>query len=73
MAERPLIMQWVVRSIPHGGPFEIFFCSTDWYNIGCGVCYPLCGMVHIKEPLLLIVVAGADSLSCLLSGPLPYI
>ena len=24
----------------------------DWYN--SGMCYPVCGMVHIKEPLLLI-------------------
>ena len=26
-----------------------------WCNKGCGMCYPVCGMVHIKEPLLLIV------------------
>ena len=26
----------------------------NWYNKGCGMCYPGCGMVHIKEPLLLI-------------------
>ena len=26
----------------------------DWCNKGCGICYPVCGMVHIKEPLLLI-------------------
>ena len=26
----------------------------DWYNKGRGMCYPVCGMVHIKEPLLLI-------------------
>ena len=24
------------------------------FNIGRGMCYPVCGMVHIKEPLLLI-------------------
>ena len=23
-------------------------------NKGCGMCYPVCGMVNIKEPLLLI-------------------
>ena len=23
----------------------------DWYNKGCGMCYPVCGMKHIKEPL----------------------
>ena len=26
----------------------------DWCNKGRGTCYPVCGMVHIKEPLLLI-------------------
>ena len=26
----------------------------DWYNKTRGMCYPVCGMVHIKEPLLLI-------------------
>ena len=26
----------------------------DWCNKGCGMCYPVCGVVHIKEPLLLI-------------------
>ena len=26
----------------------------DWYNKGRVMCYPVCGMVHIKEPLLLI-------------------
>ena len=26
----------------------------DWCNKGCGMCNPVSGMVHIKEPLLLI-------------------
>ena len=26
----------------------------NWCNKGHGMCYPVCGMVHIKEPLLLI-------------------
>ena len=26
----------------------------DWCNKGCGMSYPVCGMMHIKEPLLLI-------------------
>ena len=26
----------------------------DWCNKGRGICYNVCGMVHIKEPLLLI-------------------
>ena len=25
-----------------------------WCNKVCGICYPVCGMMHIKEPLLLI-------------------
>ena len=32
--------------------FAIFL--HDWCNKGCGMCYPVCRMVHIKEPLLLI-------------------
>ena len=24
--------------------------SHDWCNKGRGMCYPICGMVHIKEP-----------------------
>ena len=26
----------------------------NWCTKGCGMCYPVCGMMHIKEPLLLI-------------------
>ena len=26
----------------------------DWCNKGHGMCYPVCGIVHIKEPLMLI-------------------
>ena len=26
----------------------------DGFNKGSGMCYSVCGMVHIKEPLLLI-------------------
>ena len=40
-----------------GGPIELFLVEPvlyDWCNKGCGMCYPVCGMVDIKEPLLLI-------------------
>ena len=30
------------------------FSLHDWCNKGRGMCYPVWGMVHIKEPLLLI-------------------
>ena len=40
-----------------GGPIELFLFPAsvhDWCNKGRGMCNPVCGMVHIKEPLLLI-------------------
>ena len=56
--ERSLMVRWVVRSILHGAdPLSYFSFQPvlhDWCNKGCGMCYPVCGMVHIKEPLLLI-------------------
>ena len=33
----------------------------DWFNKGHGMCYPVCGMLHIKESLLLI---GKSSPCC---------
>ena len=38
-------------------PFSYFSFQPmlhDWCNKNCGMYYPVCGMVHIKEPLLLI-------------------
>ena len=40
-----------------GGPIELFLVPASvphWCNKDRGMCYPVCGMVHIKEPLLLI-------------------
>ena len=51
------IVRWVVGSILHGvelGYFSFQPVLHDWCYKGCGMCYPVCGMVHIKEPLLLI-------------------
>ena len=53
----------------------------NWCDKGCGICYPVCGMMHIKEPLLLIrkiSLSGGSRfpvgfLSRYLSGPLPYV
>ena len=50
----------------------------DWCNIGCGMCYPVCEMVHIKELLLLIGKSSPCGgsrfpLSYYLNGPLPFI
>ena len=54
MVEHQLIVRWVVRSIHRGGPTELFPVLHDLYSKGRGMCYPVCGMVHIKDPLLLI-------------------
>ena len=52
------MVRWVVRSILHGvDPLSYFSFQPvlhDWCNKCCGMCYPVCRMVHIKEPLLLI-------------------
>ena len=51
----------------------------DWCNKGLRMCYPVCGLMHIKEPSVLIGkitvahVAAAGFLSRYLNGPLPYV
>ena len=53
----------VVRAFAHGAmgrqidPLSYFSFQPvlhDCCNKGRGMCYPVCGMVHIKEPLLFI-------------------
>ena len=60
--ERSLMVRWVVGSILHGvDPLSYFSFQPmlhDWCNKGRGMCYPVCGMVDIKEPLLLIDKSG---------------
>ena len=51
----------------YGGSSEPFVIPANWCNKGCGMCYPVCGMVHIKEPLWQRVF------SCYLSGPSPHV
>ena len=75
--ERSLMVRWVVGSILHGvDPLSYFSFQPvlhDWCNKGRGMCYPVCGMVHIKEPLLLIdnssLCAAAGFLSHYQNGP----
>ena len=58
VVEHLLMVRWVVGSILHGvNPLS--YCSFqpvlhDWCFKGCGMCYPVYGIVHIKEPLPLI-------------------
>ena len=53
-----LMVRWVVGLILHGvDPLSYFSFQPvlhDWCNKGCGMYYPVCGIMHIKEPLLLI-------------------
>ena len=52
-----LVTTNVLFSIRHKFPLSYFSFQPvlhDWCNKGRGMCYPVCGMVHIKEPLLLI-------------------
>ena len=56
--ERSVMVRWVVGSILHGADPLSYFSFRPVLHDGCnkgrGVCYPVCGMMHIKEPLLLI-------------------
>ena len=42
-------MGWTHWAISHSSQ-----CSTTGVTKSCGMCYPICGMMHIKEPLPLI-------------------
>ena len=52
------MVRWVVGSILHGvDPLSYFSFQPvllDWFNKGHGMYYPARGMMHIKEPLVLI-------------------
>ena len=72
------MVRWFVGSILHGEhelfPFQPVF--HDWYNIGRGMSYPVCGMMHIKKRKLserMAHVAAAGFLSRYLYCPLPYV
>ena len=63
-----------------GGPLSYFSFKPvlhDWCNKGRGMCHPVCGMMHIKEPLLLIgkssPCGGCRFPLSLSEGPLPYV
>ena len=64
-AHQMLLGYYLVRPVLH-----------NWCNKGHGMCCPDCGMMRIKEPLLLIRksshVVEARLLSRYLNIPLPY-
>ena len=61
----------------NAGHFSFQPVLHDWRNKGRGMYYPVCGMMHIKEPCCyserVAYVAAAGFLSRYLSGPLPYV
>ena len=74
------MVRWIVGSILHGGPIELFLVPVlhTRCNKSHDMSYSVCGMMHIKEPLLLIVKSSPCGgsgfpLSLCLSGPLPYV
>ena len=44
------MVRWIVESIPHVGPIELFLVPPVFHNWRnkCGMYYPACGVVHIK-------------------------
>ena len=72
------MVQWVIGSILHGGSIELFLVPASTPRVvykGCGMCYPVCGMMHIKKNLLLIGKSspcGGSGFPLSLSGSLPY-
>ena len=51
-----------VRSWCNGSSDRSFMVKPlgyfSWCNKGRGICYPVCGMMHIKETLLLIKMSS---------------
>ena len=51
------MVRWVVRLIPNLGPTELLYVSASAPRLvykGHCTYYPVCGMVHITEHMLLI-------------------
>ena len=38
MVEHTIINRWVIGSIPHSGPIELFLISHNCYNVSDGAC-----------------------------------
>ena len=54
----------VIGSIFNGGPIELYLITPvlhNWCNKGRGMYYPVCGMMRIKDHLLLIGKSSGGS------------
>ena len=72
------MVRWLVGLILHGGPIDLLLVLASAPRLDHGMCSPVCGVVHIKDPSLPIervahVVAAAGFLSRYLNDPLPYV
>ena len=67
-----VILVWLTYLVAF---FLVQVVLHDWCNKCRGICYPACGMMHIKEPLLLIGKSSPGMatgfICCYLGGPLP--
>ena len=57
MVECPLMVQWVIRSIPDGGPFQLFLVPASALQLVQQRPLYVASCLwdgHIKDPLLLI-------------------
>ena len=45
----------------------------NWFNKDCGMNYPVCGMMHIKHPLLLIEKVASEVMCFLSPSGLTYV
>ena len=62
---------WNILAISHFQPV-----LHNWCNKGHGMFYPVYGMMHIKDPLLLFgkgSPCGSSRFPALLNGPLPFV
>ena len=70
------MVQCVVGSIPYGGPNELFLVpasAPQLVNKGCGLYYPVFGVVDIKDSLLLIKKMQEQVSSLPIVCPLPLL
>ena len=54
IVEHSLEFRWFIRSIPHKGLIKLCFIPASVFKKPCCIYCQVCGMVHIKDPLLLI-------------------
>ena len=69
------MVQWVIRSILHGGSIELLLipASAPWHVLSCLWDGAYKRTLAANQKIGTHVVAAAGFLSCYLSGHLPYV